>query len=175
MASPSSLSESDTKTGKQSAGSQETNLISQEAEWSLAGVPDGLLMVRISILRQNFTQTADTSAVVIPTLVPTTDGYKCFVGGEAFWTPNALTYGYDPHAASTLITSPPSAMHLDIRMPGADMSLYFALSTIFSLGLRGIEMKLSLPDTDESGLQWRGFWSLPGTKRDGRNFEDLCL
>ncbi len=79
-------------------------------------------------------------------LVPTINGYKRLVGGEAFWAPNAVTYGYDSRAASIRIISPPSvpaaATRLEIRIPGADMNAYFALSAIFLLGLRGIDKDL---------------------------------
>lgn len=71
------------------------------------------------------------------------------MGGEAFWAPNAVTYGYDSRAASVRIISPPSvppsATRMEVRVPGADMNPYFALSAIFALGLRGIEKKLPLP------------------------------
>jgi glutamine synthetase len=71
------------------------------------------------------------------------------VGGEAFWAPNAVTYGYDSRAASIRVISPPScpssATRLEIRIPGADMNPYFAISAIFLLGLRGIKKKLALP------------------------------
>ena len=81
-------------------------------------------------------------------LVPTINGYKRLVGGEAFWAPNAVTYGYDSRASSVRIISPPSvppsATRFEIRVPGADMNPYFALSAIFALGLRGIEKKLEL-------------------------------
>lgn len=84
-------------------------------------------------------------------LVPTINGYKRLVGGEAFWAPNAVTYGYDSRAASIRIISPPgveaAATRFEVRIPGADMNPYFALSAIFLLGLRGIEkkMKLTIP------------------------------
>jgi len=82
-------------------------------------------------------------------LVPTINGYKRLIGGEAFWAPNAVTYGYDSRAASIRIISPPSvppsATRLEIRVPGADMNPYFALSAIFLLGLRGIDKKMNLP------------------------------
>ena len=81
-------------------------------------------------------------------MVPTINGYKRLVGGEAFWAPNAITYGYDSRAASIRIISPPSvppsATRFEIRVPGADMNPYFTLSAIFLLGLRGIEDKLPL-------------------------------
>lgn len=77
--------------------------------------------------------------------MPTINGYKRLAGGEAFWAPNAVTYGYDSRGASIRIISPPSAppagTRLEIRVPGADTNPYFALSAIFLLGLRGIEKK----------------------------------
>ena len=83
--------------------------------------------------------------------VPTINGYKRLSGGEAFWAPNAVTYGYDSRAAAVRIISapsaPPAATRFEIRVPGADMNPYFVLSAIFKLGLRGIEqgMKLTIP------------------------------
>ncbi|KAH9901553.1 glutamine synthetase/guanido kinase [Cubamyces lactineus] len=125
------------KTGRPDAQSEDTKFLSQEGEWFLAGVLDGL-------------------PDVMPMLVPTINGYKRLVGGEAFWAPNAVTYGYDSRAASIRIISPPSvppsATRLEVRVPGADMNPYFALSAIFALGLRGIEKKLSLPGPPVSKL-----------------------
>jgi len=118
------------KSGRVNAANDDTKFISQEAEWFLAGVLDGI-------------------ADVMPALVPTINGYKRLIGGEAFWAPNAVTYGYDSRAASIRIISPPScppsATRLEIRIPGADMNPYFAISAIFSLGMRGINKKLALP------------------------------
>lgn len=81
--------------------------------------------------------------------MPTINGYKRLIGGEAFWAPNAVTYGYDSRAASIRIISPPSCppagTRLEIRIPGADMNPYFALSAILLLGMRGINKKIPLP------------------------------
>ena len=41
---------------------------------------------------------------------------------------------------------------MEIRVPGADMNPYFALSAIFALGFRGIEKKLPLPGPPVSQL-----------------------
>ncbi|KAI9057918.1 glutamine synthetase/guanido kinase [Trametes sanguinea] len=131
------LPEDQLKTGRSDAQYEDTKFLSQEGEWFLAGVLDGL-------------------PDVMPMLVPTINGYKRLVGGEAFWAPNAVTYGYDSRAASVRIISPPSvppaATRLEIRVPGADMNPYFALSAIFALGLRGIEKKLKLPGPPVSQL-----------------------
>ncbi|KAI0093976.1 hypothetical protein BDY19DRAFT_1013806 [Irpex rosettiformis] len=124
------VSESELKTGREGATNDDVKFLSQEGEWFLAGVLDGL-------------------PDIMPALVPTINGYKRLVGGEAFWAPNAVTYGYDSRAASVRVLSPPSvppsATRLEVRVLGADMNPYFALSAIFSLGMRGIEKKLQLP------------------------------
>lgn len=124
------VSDSELVGGRIGASYDDTKFISQEAEWFLAGILDGI-------------------ADVMPMVVPTINGYKRLVGGEAFWAPNAVTYGYDSRAASIRIISPPSvppaATRLEVRIPGADMNPYFAISAIFLLGLRGINQKLSLP------------------------------
>lgn len=116
--------------GRSNALYSDTKFLSQEGEWFLAGILDGI-------------------ADVMPMVVPTINGYKRLVGGESFWAPNAITYGFDSRVASIRIISPPTvpraATRLEIRIPGADMNPYFALSAIFLLGLRGIEKKLELP------------------------------
>ncbi|KAI0320120.1 glutamine synthetase/guanido kinase [Amylostereum chailletii] len=123
------LDEADLKTGRKDAVYDELKYISQTAEWFLAGVLEGL-------------------TDILPTLVPTINGYKRLVGGETYWAPNAVTYGYDSRAASVRVLSPPSvppaATRFEIRVPGADMNAFFALSSIFALGIRGIEKKLPL-------------------------------
>ncbi|EIM90006.1 glutamine synthetase/guanido kinase [Stereum hirsutum FP-91666 SS1] len=125
------VSESELKSGGRSdAPYDELKYFSEAGEHFLAGVLDGL-------------------PDIMPCLVPTINGYKRLVGGEAFWAPNSVTYGYDSRAASIRLLSPPSvppaATRLEIRVPGADMNPFFALSAIFALGLRGMEKKLSLP------------------------------
>ncbi|KAK7693773.1 hypothetical protein QCA50_003345 [Cerrena zonata] len=124
------VSPSELKTGRAGAAYPDTKYLSQEGEWFLAGVLHGL-------------------PDIMPMLVPTINGYKRLSGGEAFWAPNAVTYGYDSRAASIRIISPPSvpleATRLEVRVPGADMNPYFAMSAIFALGMRGIDKKLALP------------------------------
>ncbi|KAF7294740.1 Gln-synt-C domain-containing protein [Mycena indigotica] len=128
------VSDSELEGGRSDAAYEDTRFVSAEGESFLAGVLDGI---------------ADGNhATRELILVPTINGYKRLVGGEAFWAPNAITYGYDSRAASIRIIAPPSvppaATRLEIRVPGADMNPYFALSAVFLLGLRGIEKKLKL-------------------------------
>ncbi|KAI0281350.1 hypothetical protein BGY98DRAFT_1088491 [Russula aff. rugulosa BPL654] len=123
--------------GRTGAAYAELKYISQTAEYFLAGVLHGLTDGN-SLVTSNPCQ-----------LVPTINGYKRLVAGEAFWAPNAVTYGYDSRAASVRVISPPAvppaATRFEIRVTGADVNPFFALSAIFGLGLRGIEKKLTLP------------------------------
>ncbi|CAE6535874.1 unnamed protein product [Rhizoctonia solani] len=132
------IADADKEQGRADAQYQDTRFMSREGEWFLAGVLDGL-------------------TDIVPMLVPTINGYKRLVGGESFWAPNAVTYGYDSRAASIRIISPPSvppsATRLEIRVPGADMQPHLALASIFRLGLRGIEKKIQLPGPPISVLQ----------------------
>ncbi|THH07300.1 hypothetical protein EW145_g3481 [Phellinidium pouzarii] len=113
--------------GRKNAKYNDLRYVSQECEWFLGGILDGV-------------------TDVMPSLVPTINGYKRLVGGEQYWAPNAVTYGYDSRAASIRVISPPSvaptATRLEVRITGADMNVYFALSAILLLGLRGIEKQL---------------------------------
>lgn len=98
-------------------------------------------------------------------LVPTINGYKRLLGGETFWAPNAVTYGYDSRQASIRIIAPPSvapeATRFEVRVPGADMNPYYTLGAIFLLGIRGIKKELQLKEPPISRLT-------PGDKTQNR-------
>lgn len=53
---------------------------------------------------------------------------------------------------------------MEVRVPGADMNPYFAMSAIFALGMRGIEKKLQLRGPPISQLS-------PEDKKTGK----VCL
>jgi len=116
--------------GRESAAYDDVKFISQEAEWFLAGVLQGL-------------------PDIVPMMCPTINSYKRLLGGEAMWAPDTASYGYESRAASVRIIgppgAPPSATRFEVRVPGADMNPYYAFSAIFALGLRGIAQKTSLP------------------------------
>ena len=52
--------------------------------------------------------------------MPTINGYKRLVGGEAFWAPNAVTYGYDSRAASVRSFSDPQETSQRSHRPRAE-------------------------------------------------------
>ncbi|ORY32896.1 hypothetical protein BCR39DRAFT_464260 [Naematelia encephala] len=116
--------------GRKTASHEQLRFISQQAEWFLAGIISGL---------------SDVTVMMCPTI----NSYKRLLGGSAMWAPDTATYGYESRKASIRIVSPPScppaATRFEIRVPGADMNTHYALSAIFALGLRGIELRLPIP------------------------------
>ena len=155
------VDDSEKQNGRTNAQYEDTKWLSQEGEWFLAGVLDGLedILPMVShTLHTTLVKTLNQSQ-----LVPTINGYKRLVAGEVLqarfyfcaneiyqsvWAPNAVTWGYDSRAASIRLITPPScprsATRMEIRVPGADMNPYFALSAIFLLGLRGIGKKMPI-------------------------------
>ncbi|KAF7561274.1 hypothetical protein G7046_g2873 [Stylonectria norvegica] len=83
---------------------------------------------------------------IMPMLAPTVNSYKRFV--ENMWAPVAITWGNEDRLSSIrLITPPvckPSAVRMEIRIPGADLHPHYALSAIIGAGLRGIDKKLEI-------------------------------
>ncbi|GAA5829207.1 hypothetical protein JCM3766R1_001017 [Sporobolomyces carnicolor] len=128
----------DLKDGRKDAKFDDTKRISQEAEWFLAGVLEGL-------------------PDIMPCLVPTINGYKRLV--ESFWAPTSVSYAYENRVASVRIISPPMAdpksTRLEVRVPGADMNPYIVFSAVLGLGLRGIRNKIELtrPPISTKGLK----------------------
>jgi len=139
--------------GRTNAKYQDLKMISQEAEWFLGGILEGL-------------------PDVMPMLVPTINGYKRLITGEWVFGFTSTTYGYDSRVASVRIISPPSvppsATRFEIRTPGADVHPHLALSAIFFLGIRGIERKISPPCAPVSELGEERV----GVKMLAKNLED---
>ncbi|WVN89641.1 uncharacterized protein L203_104871 [Cryptococcus depauperatus CBS 7841] len=116
--------------GRANAAFEDVKYISQEGEWFLAGLLEGM-------------------PDVVPMFCPTINSYKRLQGGRAMFAPDTASYGYDSRAASVRLITAPSvkgyATRFEVRVPGADMNPYYAIATIFALGLRGIEEKRPLP------------------------------
>ncbi|KAH9981333.1 hypothetical protein BGW80DRAFT_1434505 [Lactifluus volemus] len=135
--------------GRDGAAYEELKYISQTAEYFLAGVLDGLT-------------DASTLGPYAAQLVPTINGYKRLVGGEAFWAPNAVTYGYDSRTASVRVISPPSvppaATRFEIRVTaqmGIEKKLALATAPIshFSLDDKKAGKITMLPQSLEAATE----------------------
>lgn len=101
------------KTPREGDDAGDLKYFSQEAEWFLGGLLEGL-------------------PDIVPMLCPNINSYKRLLGGEAMYAPDTASYGYESRSASVRLIGPPlagkSAARFEVRVPGADVSvcLYFA-------------------------------------------------
>ena len=72
--------------------------------------------------------------------------YKRLV--ENFWAPVTISYGFDTRTTAIRVITPPtcdtSASRIEVRIPGADVNPYLALSALIGCGIYGIQNSLSL-------------------------------
>ncbi|KAI5475644.1 glutamine synthetase [Pseudohyphozyma bogoriensis] len=115
--------------GRANAANKDVKYISQEAEWFLAGILEGL-------------------PDVMPMLAPNVNSYKRLAAGEHYYAPNLASYGYDSRVDAIRVISPPcvpaSATRFEIRVPGADLNPYYAMAAIYALGMDGIKRQAVL-------------------------------
>ena len=74
-----------------------------------------------------------------------------------FWAPVNISMGFDDRCSALRIITPPvcslKATRIEIRVPGADINAYLALSGIIACGYYGINNKLELPSPKEQQQQ----------------------
>ena len=68
---------------------------------------------------------------------------------ENYWAPVNVSWGLENRTAAIRVISPPtssaSATRIEMRVSGADINPYFAISATLACGLYGIENKLPIP------------------------------
>jgi glutamine synthetase len=70
--------------------------------------------------------------------VPTVNGYKRLV--PEYWAPNLSNCGIEDRTCSIrVIGDTETSLHIEYRLPGADMNPYIAISSLLGAGLWGIE------------------------------------
>ncbi|RIA97066.1 hypothetical protein C1645_796056 [Glomus cerebriforme] len=83
---------------------------------------------------------------IMPLLAPTVNSYKRLV--ENYWAPINVSWGLENRTAAIRVISPPtssaSATRIELRVTGADINSYFAISATLACGLYGIENKLPI-------------------------------
>jgi glutamine synthetase len=73
--------------------------------------------------------------------VPTVNGYKRLV--PEYWAPILSNCGIEDRTCSIrVIGNCPSSLHLEYRLPGADMNPYISIAALLGSGLWGIENEL---------------------------------
>src|SRR5919108_5021269 len=73
---------------------------------------------------------------------PNVNSYKRFVEGS--FAPTAVAWGYDNRTCSLRVVGHGPSKRIELRLPGADVNPYLALSAMIAAGLHGIDNQLEL-------------------------------
>ena len=80
---------------------------------------------------------------VLPLYAPTINSYKRLVEGA--WAPTTITWGIDNRTVAVrALPGSDKSTRIEMRVPGADMNPYLAMSAALASGLYGIKNKLPL-------------------------------
>ena len=83
---------------------------------------------------------------ILPMYAPTINSYKRLKSGS--WAPTTASWGTDNRTVAVryIPGDSPSATHIELRVPGADINPYLAMAASLASGLYGIKHQLKLPD-----------------------------
>ncbi|KAJ3036659.1 hypothetical protein HDV00_002483 [Rhizophlyctis rosea] len=81
---------------------------------------------------------------IMPMLAPTINSYKRLV--ENYWAPITVSYGFENRTAAIRVIAPPTcspkATRIEVRVPGADVNPYLAISAILASGIYGVKHRM---------------------------------
>jgi len=99
---------------------------------------------------------------------PNVNSYKRFAS-ESF-APTAVAWGRDNRTCSLRVVGDGGpAKRVELRLPGADVNPYLALSAMIAAGLHGIEEQLELEPPVEGNAYTAGKPRVPGTLREAHD------
>jgi glutamine synthetase len=97
---------------------------------------------------------------------PNINSYKRFVEGS--FAPTAVAWGYDNRTCSLRVVGHDASKRLELRLPGADVNPYLALSAMIAAGLHGMDRGLELEPPYEGNAYESDKPRVPATLRDAR-------
>jgi glutamine synthetase len=98
---------------------------------------------------------------------PNVNSYKRFVAGS--FAPTAVAWGNDNRTCSLRVVGHGKSKRLELRLPGADVNPYLALSAIIAAGLHGMDKQLPLEPPYEGNAYESDKPRVPETLRDARD------
>ena len=98
---------------------------------------------------------------------PNVNSYKRFVEGS--FAPTAVAWGNDNRTCSLRVVGHGASKRLELRLPGADVNPYLALSAIIAAGLHGMENELELEPPFEGNAYESDKPRVPVTLRDAHD------
>jgi glutamine synthetase len=98
---------------------------------------------------------------------PNVNSYKRFAS-ESF-APTVVAWGRDNRTCSLRVVGRGPATRMELRLPGADVNPYLALSAMIAAGLHGIDAELELEPAVEGNAYASGKPHVPGTLREAHD------
>ena len=98
---------------------------------------------------------------------PNVNSYKRFVEGS--FAPTAVAWGNDNRTCALRVVGHGESRRLELRLPGADVNPYLALSAMIAAGLHGMEQGLELEPPYEGNAYESDKPRVPATLRDARD------
>jgi glutamine synthetase len=98
---------------------------------------------------------------------PNVNSYKRFVEGS--FAPTAVAWGNDNRTCALRVVGHGASRRLELRLPGADVNPYLALSAMIAAGLHGMEQGLELEPPYEGNAYMSDKPRVPTTLRDARD------
>ena len=98
---------------------------------------------------------------------PNVNSYKRFAEGS--FAPTAVAWGHDNRTCALRVVGHGPSKRIELRLPGADVNPYLALSAIIAAGLHGIDEGLELEPAFEGNAYTSDKPRVPATLRAARD------
>jgi glutamine synthetase len=98
---------------------------------------------------------------------PQVNSYKRYVPG--MFAPTAVAWGYDNRTCAMRVIGHGSGLHVENRLPGADVNPYLAVAAMIAGGLHGVENELKLEPATKGSAYEGSHPHVPSTMREARD------
>jgi glutamine synthetase len=98
---------------------------------------------------------------------PQINSYKRYVPG--MFAPTAVAWGHDNRTCAMRVIGHGAGLHIENRLPGADVNPYLAVAAMIAGGLHGVENELTLEPATKGSAYEGSHPHVPSTMREARD------
>ena len=98
---------------------------------------------------------------------PQINSYKRYVPG--MFAPTAVAWGHDNRTCAMRVIGHGPGLHVENRLPGADVNPYLAVAAMIAAGLHGVENELKLEPATRGSAYEGSHTRVPSTMREARD------
>jgi glutamine synthetase len=98
---------------------------------------------------------------------PQINSYKRYVPG--MFAPTAVAWGHDNRTCAMRVIGHGAGLHIENRLPGADVNPYLAVAAMIAAGLHGVDSKLELEPATKGSAYEGSHQRVPHTMREARD------